>query len=154
MTESRDRPSAHGAILGEALSDLAKAGRVGIADFPEMCATCAFREGAMSNQMASTGKVALDCVLGIDADDFGCHHGMEDGKPTKLCAGFMAAKNAPFRVVLAAVQTVHTRLAALTETDEIRAAFDAWHAEVNPADKLDVYQLGRAYEKARKDGRI
>lgn len=142
-----DRPSLHGAILGEALADLAKAGRVGIPDFPDMCATCAFREGSLANQMAATGQVALDCLVDFDPDDFACHHDMKEGEPTKLCAGYLAASQAPFPVVKAAVSTVVARLREIAEPDEIRIAFDAWAVKVDPDGKMDVYQLGRAYAR-------
>ncbi len=143
---ARERPSNHGAILGEALSDIAKAGAVGGPLLDLMCATCAFREGSMPNQMAATGKVALACVLGTDKDEFACHHGMKDNWPTKICAGYVAAKQAPFDVVKAAIRTVSTRLSNLPETDEIRRSFDEWRATVDP--DLDDYQTARAYAAA------
>ena len=147
--ENSDRPSAHGAILGEALADLAKAGSVGVPNPPEMCATCAFREGCMTNQMAGTGKDALNCVLGIDPNDFACHHGMKDGKPTKLCAGYVMALLAPPAVVQAALLTVKSRLESLSGPDAIREAFDRWWPTVDPNGEMDNYQLSRAYERAR-----
>lgn len=144
----RERPSAHGAILGEALSALAQAGAVGTDLLSGMCATCAFRDGCMTNQMAATGQIALNCALGIDQDDFGCHHGLRSGEPTKLCAGWAAARRTPFKVVKATLATVKTRLDALGP-DQIRAEFDAWAAEVDPQSQMDDYHRARLY--ARRD---
>lgn len=140
----RGRPSQHGAALGEALADIAKAGAVGTDLLSAMCATCAFREGSLANQLAGTGVVALNCVLGVDPDDFACHHGMKNGEPTKLCAGFLAAQLAPREIVLAAVQLVSARLAALPDHDAVRAAFDEKAARFDPDGRMDNYQWGRA----------
>jgi hypothetical protein len=147
--EERGRPSQHGAILGEALADIAKAGRVGVGNLPEMCATCAFREGSLPNQMAATVSLALDCVLGIDPDDFACHHGMNAGQPTRLCAGFLAAQLVPMPIILAAVQTASARLASLPEHDSVQAEFDAWSASVDPEGKMDNYQWARAHLRSK-----
>lgn len=139
---SRDAPSRHGTILGEALADLAKAGAVGDPSLLNvMCAGCAFRPGAMANQMAATLKDALDCLL--SDEDFCCHHGMKDGQPTKLCAGYFAAKRAPFPVFQAALVTVAARLDTAEGPDEVRAAFDAWVVQVDPEGKLNDYQRSR-----------
>lgn len=148
MTD-RDRPSEHGKLLGEALADLAKAGAVGTELLDLMCATCAFREGCMTNQMAATGKDALDCVIGADDSDFGCHHGMKDGQPTKLCAGWLAAKRAPFPVLQSTLLTLAARLEGLTGEDAVRAEFDAWAAAADPDGKMDNYQWAR---KRARDG--
>jgi hypothetical protein len=143
-----ERPSQHGAILGEALSDLTKAGAIGLPELLDLrCATCAFREGTMPNQMAATGKVALDCVLGVDKDEFACHHGMKGDWPTKICAGYVAAKKAPFSVLKSTLATVAARLGNLPSDDAVRAKYDAWKAGHDPEGKLDVYQLARAYAK-------
>jgi hypothetical protein len=144
---SRERPSAHGAILGEALSDLAKAGAVGTDLLSVMCSTCAFREGCMSNQMAATGVEALNIVLGIDDADFGCHHGMKDGFPTRFCAGAAAAKRAPFSVLQSALRTLNSRLELLPESDAVRADFDAWVARHDPGCQLDDYQRARLFAR-------
>lgn len=143
--EARDRPSRLGAILGEALADIAKAGRSGIPDFPEMCATCAFRPGCMTNQMGGTQKAALDVLMGIDGDAFACHHGMKEGEPTKICAGYLAAMNAPRSVAQSAIETAKARMDAATGPDEIRAAFDEWIAKVDPNNQMDDYQRGRLW---------
>jgi hypothetical protein len=144
MTE-RDRPSQHGVILGEGLAAMAAAGREAKPDLPEMCATCAFRPGCMTNRMASTGKVALDCVMGIDPEQFACHHGMKDGEPTKLCVGYAAAIAAPFETKKTILFDIATRLSAMPVRDEVRERFDAWVAEIDPEDKLDDYARGRSY---------
>lgn len=147
MTE-RERPSLHGKILGDALALLARAGRRDAPmELPECCLTCAFREGCMTNQMAATGKMALDCVLGIDPDRFACHHGMKDGEPTKLCVGYIAATMAPWSFAKEVVAAVAADLEAMKndDADEIRTAFDAWHNKIDPERKMDDYQLARAY---------
>lgn len=145
MTE-RERPSKHGKILGQALALIAMAGRKDSpAPLPEMCLTCAFREGCMTNQMTATGIVALNCVLGIDKDRFACHHGMKEGQPSKLCVGYMAARLAPHSFTKEVLVELGKDLDALAGPDEVRAAFDAWLAEIDPHGKLDDYQLARAH---------
>jgi hypothetical protein len=145
MTE-RERPSKHGAILGEALSLLERAGREQSAEqLPEMCLTCAFKPGCMTNQMASTGLVALKCVLNLDADNFACHHGMKAGQPTRLCVGYFAAKLAPLSVSREVLLQLGRRLDTMEGPDAIRAAFDLWIDEIDPDRKMDDYQLARAH---------
>jgi hypothetical protein len=147
----RERPSRHGAILGAALALLAKLGRRDAPfEIPEYCATCAFREGCMTNQMAATGKVALDCVLGIDPDRFACHHGMKDGEPSKLCVGYIAARLAPWsltREVLLAMKAELDEAIAKDDPDAVRAAFDAWLDSVDPKREKNDYQLAREYNR-------
>lgn len=145
--KERERPSKHGKILGESLSLLAAAGRKDAPmEIPECCLTCAFRPGCMTNQMAATGKTALDCVLGIDPDRFACHHGMKDGQPSKICVGYIAARLAPWsftKDVLIAMQAELDKIDG--SPDEVRAAFDAWWAQCDPQQDLDVYQQARAF---------
>jgi hypothetical protein len=102
-----DRPSAHGAILGD----------------------------------------ALNIVLGIDDAEFGCHHGLKDGKPTRLCAGALAAKQAPFPVLKSIVSTLKQRLTALDGPDHVRAEFDEWVKRHDPEGRLDVYQQARLFAR-------
>jgi len=146
---TRERPSRHGAILGEALAAMERAGRAAGPALPDMCATCAFREGCMTNQMAATGSQALNCVLGVDPDEFACHHGMKEGQPVRYCAGYVAARRAPFPVIKAALSIAMGKLAAASGSDEVREAFDAWLAEVDPDNRMDDYQRARLYERAR-----
>jgi hypothetical protein len=141
-----DRPSKHGALLGEALALIAMAGRKDFpGDLPEPCLTCAFREGTMPNQSPGTGSMALNCVLGIDKDRFACHHGMKEGAPSKICAGYIAARLAPWSFTKEVLASLHRDLAAVSGPDEVRAAFDAWLADADPAGKMDVYQQARAF---------
>lgn len=114
-------------------------------ELPDTCLTCAFRPGCMTNQMAATGVLALNCVLGVDPDDFACHHGMKDGQPTKLCAGYLAAKEAAYDDVIIIVQRVGEQLAEQSGPDEVREAFDVWWNDVDPSRVMDNYELGRAY---------
>lgn len=147
--KDRERPSQHGAALGKALALIERAGRQDAPELPEMCSTCAFREGCMTNQMAATGTVALNCVLGIDKDRFACHHGMKDGQPKKLCAGYIAASLAPYSFTQKVVEALAKDLGTLPAHDEVREAFDAWIAEVDPGDQMDDYARAREYEKRR-----
>lgn len=143
-----DRPSRHGALLGEALALIAKLGRRNApsTDFGECCATCAFRPGSVPNQSAGTGKIALECVLGRDEASFGCHHGMKNGEPKRLCAGYIAAYNATYTQVREVVTALLVELDKHKgKEDEVRTAFDAWLKETDPEGKMDVYQVARAY---------
>lgn len=146
-----DRPSIHGKMLGKALALFAEIGRrAAPMPIPEPCLTCAFREGTMPNQTAGTGKVALDCVLRIDTDRFACHHGMKDGDPQKLCAGWIAAMLAPFSEVKEILAAFQDELAEIEDQpDEVRAAFDAWLNRADPERRLDVYQAAREYAKSQ-----
>jgi hypothetical protein len=150
--EGPDRPSMHGAILGDALASIAAEGFKRLPELqpdpPEMCATCAFRPGSVPNRSAGTGMIALNCVLRIDPDRFACHHGMHGGEPTKLCAGYLASKLVPWDFVKQTVLELNERLQTMSGPDEIRAAFDAWYAEADPLREMDAYQLARAYLKA------
>lgn len=142
----RDGPSRHGVILGQALIALADAGRAADPTCDhEMCATCAYRPDCMTNQMAGTGLVAIKCAIGVDPDPFGCHHGMKGGRPTKLCAGHFAAQRAPFDMMKAITADLARKLGALSGPDEVRAAYDAWIAEIDPHGVMDDYARGRAY---------
>lgn len=147
-----DRPSRHGKLLGAALATISAIGRRDAPmPIPECCLTCAFREGTMPNQTAGTGKMALDIVLGIDRDRdrFACHHGMKEGEPKKLCAGYVAALLAPFSEVKAIISAFHDELANISDSDpdDVRAAFDAWLALADPERRMDVYEAARVYAK-------
>lgn len=151
--ESRERPSRHGAILGEALARIAES-VPGAMD--GCCATCAFRRGCMTNQMASTGLVAFKCATGADPAGFACHHGMKDGEPTKICAGWLACRLAEFETVKEVSAWLTDQLAALHEGDHdpIREAFDAWIAEVDPDGRLNDYERGRMYLRSALAGEV
>jgi hypothetical protein len=152
--QERERPSRHGKILGQFLSAVADAGRREVSDgvLVDMCSTCAFRDGAMPNQMAATGLVAFKIVMGIDTDQFACHHGMKDGTPQKICAGYALAKLAPWSIIQAEGAKLRERMDAASGPDEVRSAFDAWLNEVDPDRKLDDYALARLF--ARDAGRL
>lgn len=136
--------------MGEFLAKLAEAGNIGdIEGILDLCClTCAFRRGTLPNISAGTGMVAFNCAIGIDKDDFACHHGMKDGEPQKLCAGYIAAKNAPFDAVKAETFRLLESLDNIGDGDGVRGAFDAWAARVDPDYKMDVYELGRRWAKA------
>lgn len=99
----------------------------------------------MTNQMAGTGLEALKCATGADPAPFGCHHGMKDGQPNKVCAGWLAALVAPPEVVAAVGDRLLAAINSLEGPDEVREAFDAWIAKVDPDNRLDDYQRGRLY---------
>ncbi len=141
-----DLPSRHGKLLGETLAAIADAGR--FPEAPDLCATCAFRRGSLPNQIAATGKEALDIVLGIDTADFACHHGMKDGSPTKLCVGALLAKLVPFETVREHIGRLRDKLDAMSGDDQVRLAFDRWWRSVDPEMTMDAYELANAYARA------
>lgn len=145
-----DRPSSHGMMLGKALALIAEIGRRDAPmSIPDTCLTCAFREGTMPNQTAGTGMVALNCVLRIDTDRFACHHGLKEGQPKHLCAGYIAAMLAPLSEVKEILAAFQHELAEIEDQpDDVRAAFDAWLNKADPERRLDVYQAAREYAKA------
>lgn len=144
-----DRPSQYGSLLGDALALLADLGeRDSPVPLGERCLTCAFRKGSVPNQTAGTGVMALNCALGIDPDRFACHHGMTDGKPKKICVGYMAARLAPWSSVKELIAIVHQELGGEKGSDEVRESFDAWLRKIDPSGKMDVYQVARAYAKS------
>lgn len=146
--EERERPSRHGAELGKVLAQVAKEGFEANPELPPMCATCAFRPGSMTNQMAATLLQAFMIVMGADKDRFACHHGLNtDGQPTKLCAGYLATKHVPFARLKEIVLPFEDQMAAWGGEDPIRAKFDAWIAETDPAGEMDDYARARAYAK-------
>lgn len=145
-----DKPTAYGAILGDALALIAAAGRKDLPagmTIPETCLTCAFREGALPNRMGGTAKQALDCVLGIDRDRFACHHGMKDGEPRRLCSGYLAAMIAPFSFVKEVVSSAGEDMNSFDDTapDLVRDDYVRWLSKIDPEGRLDVYQIARAY---------
>jgi hypothetical protein len=139
----RERPSYHGAVLGEYLAQMAESATGFLPE--DCCATCAFRRGCMTNQMASTGLVAFKCAMGVDPDAFACHHGMKDGEPTKICAGWLAAQAAEWDDIKNFSEQLTASLGAIPNPDPIRTAFDAWIERVDPAGTLNDYQRGRLY---------
>lgn len=145
-----DRPSIHGKMLGKALSLIAEMGRRDAPmPIPDTCLTCAFREGTMPNMTAGTGMVALNIVLRIDTDRFACHHGLKEGEPQRLCAGYVAAMLAPFGNVKEVLAAFHAELEGVGEQpDDVRVAFDSWLNRADPERRLDVYQAAREYAKA------
>jgi len=152
MTEQtdRERPSRHGQALGDALWLLMEAGKK---DFPgtppECCATCAFRRGCMTNQMAATGIVALNCVLGVDRDRFACHHNLKPGgEPAKLCSGYIMATLAPWSFTKEVLEALNAELGKRDgEPDPVRAAFDAWVEANEPMKTADDYDRAREWNK-------
>ena len=98
----------------------------------------------MPNRMGGTGLVAMHCAIGTDPAPFGCHHGMLDGEPARVCAGWIAARQAPFESWQAALLTVLDRPED-DGPDDVRDDFDHWWPTVDPEQRMDVYELGRAY---------
>ncbi len=153
-----DRPCRHGALLGAALARIADAAE-GKSPFPvamrmpDRCSTCAFREGTQANQSPGTLRVALDMVLLPDGE-FWCHHGLDaDGEVKRLCAGYVAARLAPFDFTKGQLAAVAEQLDRIDqdEVDIIRVAFDEWLASIDSDSKMtDIYEMGRAYERYRR----
>jgi hypothetical protein len=137
-------------MLGEALVLLAREGRKASTEpLPEPCLTCAFRSGTIANMTANTALDAFNCSVGAIDAEFACHHGMEDGRPTRRCAGYEAALLAPFERMKEIVQPLHDLLIKMEDggPDAIRADFDAWYAATDPDGLMDIYQLSRAYAR-------
>ena len=63
-----------------------------VAAIPDRCKTCAFREGTIPNGCPETIMDALKCVM--EKEPFMCHHDMKNGKPTKMCAGWIVTQRA------------------------------------------------------------
>ena len=145
-----NKPSKHGRILGEMLAAWVEAGRRATEELlPDICATCAFRAGSLPNQAAGTVLLAMNTVLDIDPDGFGCHHGMKDCRPTKLCTGYLIAKLAPFSEVKEEMVRMKEKLDALGDADADAAehSFDQWLLAVDPDGLMDVYELASAFAR-------
>ena len=141
----RDRPADAGYAVGKAIAALAEAGRSIQPDLPDACATCAFRLGCMTNAMPATVLDAFKCSTGADDSEFGCHHGMVEGRPVKRCAGWMAAQTADWPDVKRIMAQLEREFETLPERDTIRELYDAWIAVIDPAGELDDYQRGRLW---------
>jgi len=94
MTEKRNVPSPEGRALGEQLARLAEAAEKEIrpklpADWPERCASCAFRPGTFPNGCLPTVMDAMKC-----GQMFYCHHGKPDAKGnyTDPCIGYLISR--------------------------------------------------------------
>jgi hypothetical protein len=57
-------------------------------DAPPMCNDCAFREGSDPNGSVETTMAVVKCLM--EDEPFYCHHGVVEGEPKRLCAGFSA----------------------------------------------------------------
>lgn len=149
MKPDFDRPSLPGKFFGEALVLIAREGRKAhpFMPLPEPCLTCALRPGTMPNLSPGTLIQLLNCVVGIEPSEFYCHHGMKEGEPEKVCAGYVAARLAPWQFTQETLTACYEQLKKLDAAngDAVRADFDAWYAEADPEGKMDAYQLARAY---------
>jgi hypothetical protein len=90
---------------------------------------------------------AMNVVAGIDGDAFGCHHGMDDGQPTRPCINWLIATRASRNEVLAAIQSVVIPPNDDPENDPVGVYVTAWAQQHDPDRKLDSYQLARLWEK-------
>jgi hypothetical protein len=100
----------------------------------------------MTNMMPTTVLTAFNCSIGVDDSPFGCHHGMQDGRPTRKCAGWLAAQAADWPDVQRIMAKLKLDLAAIEgEPDLVRAQFDEWVARVDPAGEMDAYDRGRRW---------
>ena len=94
-----NRPTEKGRRMGRELVRLWKAAMraalvnapaEALAAVPDRCKTCAFREGTHPNGCEETVMDAVKCVL--EKVPFSCHQELKDGKPTKLCAGWIVTQ--------------------------------------------------------------
>lgn len=102
MTGEPNRPTPMGRALGATLGRLTDVEMaLQLREFPRMrddrCKSCAFRTGTLPNGCEETVLDALTCVL--TTEPFYCHLNMHDGKPTRICDGWLAAIGATTRVV-------------------------------------------------------
>lgn len=130
------------AKLGAAMADLAEKYRR--PDDPDPCLTCGLRKGTLANMNNRTMLDAMNVLLGLDGDCFGCHHGMDGDGPTRLCAQYVAARRASFDDLKAAFTGL---LDGNPEADQVAAYVTAWADQHDPDRKMDNYQLGRLWEK-------
>ena len=74
------------------------------ASAPPRCHDCAFRAGTLANESYTIAN-ALKCVM--EGIPFYCHHGEENGEPTRLCRGWIAL--APPAVLEEIAQAIATQ---------------------------------------------
>lgn len=101
----------------------------------------------MPNQMGSTTLAAMHCTVGTDPAPFGCHYGMDEKGPTRMCAGYAAALLAPRDFVTDELVKAKAKLDDLPAEDPIRAEFDAWVKTIDPEGTMDDYARARAYSR-------
>jgi hypothetical protein len=130
------------AKLGGAMADLAER-HVQDGD-PDPCLTCGLKRGTLANMNNGTMMDAMNVLLGLDGDAFGCHHGLVDGEPSKPCARWLAAKRATFDELKAALVGL---LDDRAKVDHVAEYVAAWLDRHDPGRSLDNYKLGRLWEK-------
>ena len=91
-----NRPCEFGRELGRNLAcfaDLAeqKWRDAGVNFIPQRCHSCAFGPGTYPNGCISTVADAMKCIM--ERKPFYCHHGIKDGDPPSVCAGWMLLQN-------------------------------------------------------------
>jgi len=97
VTEKRNQPCPAGRALGEQLARLSEAAEKEVrprlpADFPERCASCAFRLDTFPNGCLPTVMDAMKCAM--EGKMFYCHHGTPDvnGRHTQPCIGYLISR--------------------------------------------------------------
>jgi hypothetical protein len=86
--EQINLPTIHGALQGV---------RAAIKPVRGMCKGCAYRLGTAANQSPITAFDA-EHTSQSSGDPFHCHEGLDErGEPTRLCAGYAAARDANFK---------------------------------------------------------
>lgn len=133
------------ARLGAALADLVDKHR--LPGDLDPCSTCGLKKGTLPNIAGQTMIDAMNVLAGTDGDAFGCHHGMDDGQPTRACVNWLIATRASRGEVLAAIQSVVIPPNDDPENDPVGTYVTKWAAEHDPERKLDSYQLARLWEK-------
>lgn len=115
----RQRPSPHGAALGEAMASMIDKIAERAPHLDTRCSSCAFKRGTIPNKMAGTLKDAFDCVVGIDDALFMCHDkpGVVSGRvePTTICAGYTLAQYATRDEMLEMIERATAALDALPD---------------------------------------
>lgn len=75
-------PDVSGALIGIVMAVKPKRG---------ICGTCAFRSGSVANQCHGTLLDAEGAIRDREPSSFNCHEHMENGNPTRICAGAVEA---------------------------------------------------------------
>lgn len=133
------------ARLGAAMARLA-AKHVQPGD-PDPCATCGLKEGTLPNMAGQTMIDAMRVLARIEGDSFGCHHGLNNGEPTRICARYLAAARGPRSELLEAIASVAVPPDDRPANDPVGVYVTAWAERIDPDRELNAYQLARAWER-------
>jgi hypothetical protein len=93
---------------------------------------------------------AMNVLAQVDGDAFGCHHGLQEGEPTKPCINWLiAASRASRDELLAAIQSAAVAIPPNDdpENDPVGVYVTAWAAKHDPDATMNAYQLARLWDK-------